>query len=159
MKKTKESDCQTVLLIGGSLNGDWREIKQKFHIIRAKNREEAKRILFGSSQIMLETRTGVVKVEKQDVLYAEVINRKLKVITRKGPIEEVKCGMAELIKRFDDKMFCRCHKSFALNVDNVEEIGKAARRMWKANFVNGKETCLVSSVYYDDVIKRLEEQM
>lgn len=69
-------------------------------------------------QIALPVRGGLHRVEAKDVLYAEAVNHKSTVHL---PGEEISVSLSfrELLSLLPGDTFCRCHHSFAVNLEHV----------------------------------------
>ncbi len=93
----------------------------------------------------------------KDILFAEVQNKVCSIVTTEGTFQISRKNLNDLLKLVDDDLFLRCHRSFALNLKQLKGVEKVDRRIWKAIFVNRKETCLISKTYIDNVLKKYKE--
>ncbi|MDR1134914.1 MAG: LytTR family DNA-binding domain-containing protein [Clostridiales Family XIII bacterium] len=99
----------------------------------------------------------VVNIE--EILYAERQGRTLWVYAKHETFEGIKMTLEEMISNVGSSMFVRCHKSFALNVENVREIMKIDRRLWYAYFFGKWDTyCQISATYYESVYRLFKER-
>ena len=69
-----------------------------------------------------------------DILFATVIDRKLKIVTRKKIIYKSQYSLEQLIIDIGSKMFARCSNSYAVNVENIESIESYLGKSWTINF-------------------------
>lgn len=68
-------------------------------------------------------------------------------------------GLEDFIEEVNEPYFVRCHKSFAVNLRNVDSFSKSSRHIRTVNFANVKENveCLVGDTFYDEVLSLFQE--
>lgn len=107
--------------------------------------------------VYLEHDRGELFLERKDILYIEVQNKLLTLHCKSGDFELKRVTLQEFCLQLGLDAFVRCHKSFVINVEAVDEIVRNGRRNWLAVFGDGK-TCPISQTYYD-LVKRKYMQM
>lgn len=71
-------------------------------------------------QVTLPVNGGFRKATVQDILYAEAVNHKSAVYLLKEVIS-VNLSFRDLLSRLPGDAFCRCHHSFAVNLEHVHK--------------------------------------
>lgn len=90
----------------------------------------------------------------KDILFAEVQNKRCSIYTSKESYQINRKNLNEIITIVNDDYFLRCHRGFAVNIKQIKGIEKFDRRVWKAVFEVGKESCLISKTYLDSVLEK-----
>ena len=108
--------------------------------------------------IFIEHSNGESFIEVKNILFAEVYNKNLTIYTKRGSYSVKRMSLDNIIKQVDDLYLVRCHKSFAINVNEVVELIPAQRRNWTAVLKSGIQ-CPVSQTFYDTIKSRLIEVM
>lgn len=108
--------------------------------------------------IYLEHHQGELILEQKDLLYAEVQNKLLTVHCTSGAFELKRITLQEFCILVGSDTFVQCHKSFAVNVEAIDEIIRNGRRNWLAVFSSGN-MCPISQTYYDNVKKTYIQTM
>ena len=75
---------------------------------------------FRPEQIALPVNGGFRKAAVQDILYAEAVNHKSAVYLP-GEAVSVNLSFRDLLSRLPGNTFCRCHHSFAVNLNHVHK--------------------------------------
>lgn len=76
---------------------------------------------FCPERITLPVSGGFRKAALKDILYAEAVNHKSAVYLDGGEAVPVRLTFRDLLARLPGDAFCRCHHSFAVNLDHVRE--------------------------------------
>lgn len=102
--------------------------------------------------IPLNTKNDIFMVLASGILYAEASRKVIHVTTEARVYKEVKMSLDDLIESVDAPCFVRCHKSFAINLNQVTALRKTGRRLWTASFFS-RETAgvQISETYYEDL--------
>lgn len=110
--------------------------------------------------ILIETNNETCFVDFNDILYVETEGRTLKLHTKKKVLSNVTNKMTHFIKDVNSPSFVRCHKSYAVNVNNIQTIKHTSRRLWTAYF-NENETCYctISKTYYEKTYQHYLKMM
>lgn len=72
-----------------------------------------------NKSLLIQTMTWCKSVKLDDIYYCEVINRKLYLHTKNGVIEYY--GKLEDVEKQLDYRFVRCHRSYLVNLDYLQE--------------------------------------
>ena len=108
--------------------------------------------------IYLEHHQGELIVDQKDILYAEVQNKVLTIHCTSGIFELKRITLQKFCTQIGTDAFVQCHKSFAVNVDAIDEIIHNGRRNWLAVFVGGN-VCPISQTYYENVKRKYMQTM
>ncbi|MBN7774377.1 LytR/AlgR family response regulator transcription factor [Clostridium aminobutyricum] len=103
--------------------------------------------------VFIKTKNFNEYLKYTDILFAETENRGIKLVTKAVTYSEIKMKLEDFILTVNSPSFCRCHKSYAVNLTNVNGLRSAGRRLWSVEFstpANG--ICFVSSTFYDSVM-------
>ena len=73
--------------------------------------------------ITLKWRNNRIKVNTADIVYVESYNRHLNICTCDGKKAEIVGKLGEFIKLLPSELFISTHKSFAVNLRYIAEIG------------------------------------
>lgn len=90
------------------------DLQEALDTIVRKLEKEKKTISFNSVD-------GFVRLYCEDILYCEGQNNHVKIVTRER-IYHVRMTLRDLEKQLDCKVFCRCHKSFLINLQYLKTI-------------------------------------
>lgn len=82
-------------------------------IVRKLSKEK-KTISFNSAD-------GFVRLYCEEILYCESQNNHVKIVTREQ-MYSVRMTLSDLEKRLNCKVFCRCHKSFLINLQHLKTV-------------------------------------
>lgn len=140
-------DCDMVLLAGDRHNSD-ELVGTTQKLVEKMQSAKAFPIKEGSA---------VKYIEKSKIIFVEVIGKDSFIYTSKHRYVQKRKSLGEIIGIINDPYFIRCHKSYAVNVRNVEEITKIGRNLWRPEFdhdVPGE--CFIGSRYYRDVTNKIE---
>ena len=108
--------------------------------------------------ITLRIDNNIRYLNKDRVLFLEVLGKNSYVVTAKKKYRLNRQNLSGVLEDINDPYFVRCHKSYAVNVRNIEDIRKVRRGMWKPVFRQKQDTdCLISERYYDEVLHLYEE--
>jgi len=97
-------------------------------------------------------RNGIVPVN--DIYFAETGNREIILYTCDCVYEGIRMRMNEFVDYVNSPGFRRCHKSYAVNVDNIVDIENFTKRLWCLRFHKDIPfQCFMSRTYYDDIME------
>ncbi|WP_027399243.1 LytR/AlgR family response regulator transcription factor [Anaerovorax odorimutans] len=101
--------------------------------------------------VLVETKEETCFIIFNDILYAETKGRRLTLHTKHTIFTDLKANMETFIKDVNSDAFLRCHKSYAVNVNNISIIKNMGRRLWHAYFSRNLNCyCPISETYYDE---------
>lgn len=90
--------------------------------------------------------------------FAEAWGRKTTLYTAKNKYEDIPLKLTEFVERTNDEFFIRCHRSYAVNVRNIQSIKKISRRSWGICFtVSPDLRCPMSATYSDQIKHHLNK--
>ncbi len=88
----------------------------------------------------------------RDILFAEINGRMLTLYTKKKVISGIRMKLAAFIQYVDHPGFLRCHKSFAVNMNNVISIKDVSSRIKSLHFnIDLDWECFLSKTFYEGV--------
>ncbi|MDR1704455.1 MAG: LytTR family transcriptional regulator DNA-binding domain-containing protein [Clostridiales bacterium] len=94
--------------------------------------------------LIIETGNITQRIPLKDIIALEINNKKV-AITAKDEVFHYAGRLTELLAKLPGGSFVRCHKAFAVNVNNIYELGRSA-----AVAINGKRVP-ISRPYVNDV--------
>ena len=99
---------------------------------------------------------GFARVRFPDVLYACTANeRKIRLVTRKREYVRSNITLKNLLSEFGEGMFVQCHRSFAVNVTNIETIIPVTSKTWDIYFFDAPDEKCRLSINYRKAIEKL----
>lgn len=112
--------------------------------------------------VFLETREEVFVVKYADILFAEISGRTITVYLTDRTVSGVKMKFDDFIESVDSPDFLRCHKSYAVNIRNIDRIKKIDYRSWDILFKDSDQAsrakCMLSKTYKDDIFAAIENR-
>lgn len=125
-----------------------------------KNQNESARLTRKRKMVLIETKGETFFIEFDDMLYVETDGKGLKLHTKQHIFSDIKINMECFIKDVNRTDFIRCHKSYALNINNILKIKNTRRRSWTAYFDEKQNcSCLISQTYYDKIHQQYLKMM
>lgn len=109
--------------------------------------------------ICISSAEGDVFIKKSELLFVEIQNGNCVFHLQDGTFEQKGISLASLTEDVGDDTLLRCHRSFAVNPDNISEIKSINYRLWEACFRGSDKTVDISKKYYDDVMLRMKTQL
>lgn len=107
--------------------------------------------------IPLKIEKSIRYINKDRILYIEVIGRDIFVHTISNSYRLHRYTMRQLLEDINDPFFIRCHKSYGINVKQIKDVYKERRLIWKPIFEKKSDAeCLISETYYENVIRKHE---
>lgn len=85
-----------------------------------------------TSQLLVKNRDADRLIAFQDILFLESDRRKLNISLRTGETVITYASLEEILARLDGR-FAQCHKSFAVNLDEVRFLSKSRREFHLSN--------------------------
>jgi DNA-binding LytR/AlgR family response regulator len=121
-------------------------------IIDERNRER-------SRSVMIVSKGVDYPVVISDILYAESAKHYVILHTKKAIYPDIAMNLFEFVEFIDDKSFIRCHKSFAVNINNVYTFISVSRKAWDVCFdADGVDKCHLSNTYHKTLFEKLEQR-
>jgi two-component system LytT family response regulator len=105
------------------------------------------------SRVVIMKSKGIeYRINFSDILYAELNGDSIILYTKYEIVTDIHISLSELIKQIDDDRFRRCHKSFAVNTDNIYKYKKMSNKVWYIYFGTDIITyCPVSNSYHKEI--------
>ena len=79
---------------------------------------------FDPNTYQIRHRSTVTMIAHRDILYIESSNSKCMIHTVSGRVHTAYKTLNTIEKELNDSCFLRCHQSFLVNMDHVQQIGK-----------------------------------
>lgn len=101
-------------------------------------------------------------VKTDDIFFAEITGREVTVHCTDKVIEGIRMKFEDFVRYINLDSFVRCHKSFAVNTEKIQEIISINYRLWEVGFgeaYQGDKKCLMSKVYRENVEKCLLQRI
>lgn len=93
--------------------------------------------------LVVKSDDGIKKIYQRDILYIEVLNRKVIIHSEKGN-SETRQTLSEIKSSLDLDMFYQCQKSFIVNLDYINKI-----KGYTAVLDNGEDIPIGRTKYKD----------
>lgn len=95
----------------------------------------------------------------RNILYVEVFEKHVTILTTKRIYKNVYMTLNELINNINDPFFIKCHKSYAVNIRRIYSISRVTSKTWNIFFeYTNSITCPVSAKYYKEVKKMFDSK-
>jgi len=106
------------------------------------------------SMITIENKI-TYKLYHDDIVFAEYIPRKCKIVTVKNRVIYAKLSLGKLLSMIESNSIVQCHKSFIVNTKYIKRIDKMYTKLWKVHFVNISDIIDLSISYCEKVFEIL----
>lgn len=110
--------------------------------------------------VFLETKEAVFVVKYDELLFAEISGRTITVYLADRKVSGIKMKLDDFIETVNSPDFLRCHKSYAVNIRNIDCIKKIDYRSWdilfKENNQASETKCMLSKTYKDDIFAAIK---
>lgn len=113
---------------------------------RDMNEEESRKFIF------VDINRIMTRIFVDDIVFIEVFGKVCLIHTTKGPYEVKNMALAKLLAVIPDNKLIQSHRSYAVNMNHVQDIDKA-RACWEIRFSNYAETALVGDKYKDNIME------
>lgn len=109
--------------------------------------------------VLIETKNSTKYIPHSKILFVESEGRGIKLVTKNTLYSGVKLHLEGFLEMANSASFCRCHKSYVVNLSNMTGLKTVARRLWIAEFaLPSPHDCYISRTFYDDVMDLLKCQ-
>lgn len=108
--------------------------------------------------ILLESGKEQILILADDILFVEKERRTLRVVAKENKIySDIRVSLEDFIsKTVGVSHFVQCHKSYALNLNNVTGLVFEKRGLWQVQFnAPASVECFVSGTYHSDILQWL----
>ena len=120
--------------------------------VRPEEPRELKKVL------TVSTKKGMKLISARDIMSIEVIGRSCYIYTKIAKFKLLWHPLDKVLSEINEQYCVRCHKSFAVNLENVNDIVKARRNIWKPVFdCNVTAECEISKTFYAQVIEQFRQ--
>jgi two-component system LytT family response regulator len=106
-------------------------------------------------EICFELRDFILRIRMDDILFIESQGRKCIIHTKNKQHAIPNMSMKAMLNKLADETFIQTHKSYIINVKNVDWIDKEDRNAWLAYFKDYLLAAHISDRYKETFIKRL----
>lgn len=107
--------------------------------------------------VLIETKNFTKYIPHNKILFVETEGRGINLVTKNTLYSGVKLHLEGFLEMANSSSFCRCHKSYVVNLANMTGLKTVARRLWLAEFaLPSPHDCYISRTFYDDVIDLLK---
>ena len=115
-------------------------------------------------EIPFDHERGRAHIPVSEILYASTAGgkNKVSVVTRSETYNRSHLTLSNVIVEFGDDVLVRCHKGFAVNVANIEDIRQIPHmaKTWEIFFKNAPgESCLLSLKHRDEILGLFEKRL
>lgn len=136
-------------IIGSLLTGIYQQKKSKQAQVQKKEKV-----------ILLETRNEMHLIKFDDILFAETNNRIITIyLTKNRSVTGIRMRFEDFIQYINSPDFIRCHKSYAVNVQNIYKISKIDYRssdiLFKDTDFSIEKRCIMSRTYQNDIMSAI----
>lgn len=108
--------------------------------------------------IVVQTKDSRYIIEKNKILFIKSNGRTIDIYLKEEIIPNVRMKISTFIEMMKDPLFIRCHKSFAVNIREVDIIETRKNYTWDIKFKSNKDyVCYMSRTFYEDVKKSLKK--
>lgn len=105
--------------------------------------------------VVFECNKISVKIYLEDIFFIEVKLRNVIVHTKNGRFEFNRMSLKKVKEMVCNDYIVQAHRSYIINVNNVQKVTKDSSNLWEVQFVNYDEAAYISLKYKDDVDKYL----
>ena len=106
-----------------------------------------------NARIMLRSRDGVSFVAQADILLIQRENRSTVLYATGGRRFVTNEALGEIEERLDPKMFFRCHKSYIINLNAIDNITPYGRWTYVVRLVGTDQDALITHEKYEELEK------
>ncbi|MDR1569401.1 MAG: LytTR family DNA-binding domain-containing protein [Oscillospiraceae bacterium] len=113
--------------------------------------EPAKPTAMSGERIMLKHREGVRFLDTSDILLIQREDRATVLYTRDGNRYVTGDSLADMASRLNPAMFFRCHKSYIVNLHQIDEILPYGRWTYTLRLRGIKQDALITQEKYEEL--------
>jgi len=102
--------------------------------------------------IVVQNKYNQYIIEKSKILFIKSNGRTVDLYLEDEIITDIRMKISAFIELMNDPLFIRCHKSFAVNIREVDIIENRKNYTWDIKFKNNNDyVCYMSRTFYNDV--------
>jgi DNA-binding LytR/AlgR family response regulator len=150
----------------------FKEVHCYDYIIKPYNKDEVigmtKLLISGShtlnfskskdKHIVFELQKGIsMKINVDEIIFIEVNFRIMTLCTKRGNYKIKKLTLSKALEIINSNNIVQSHKSFAINIDYINNIEKISNKLWQVGFENCEEKALLSYNFKDDVMEKFKQ--
>lgn len=134
-----------------------RELREKIDMILSSLKHQAEKGL--EKLVAISTDDGDLFVRQKELLFIEVKGKNCFIHMKEKVYESKGVSLSAVIADLEEAGIVRCHRSFAINPENISKIININYRLWEAHFKESEETVAVSKKYYDTLLLKLGKEL
>jgi two-component system LytT family response regulator len=116
-----------------------------------------KNVSLAEKLVIVESGSDTIVIKFNDILFAEIAGRTLNLYTRTDSHQNIRMKLDELIAFIGDLKFQKCHKSYAVNINNIGKVCGRSQRSWDIHFKQDEQhICPMSNTFYKQVMDILK---
>lgn len=96
-----------------------------------------------ADQFSIKIRRRTIVINKSDAIYIEQVLRKSRFVCKNGEYD-IYAKVSSMVEALDDDRFIVCHKSFAVNVDEVKTFDRSTVTMTNGKTLPISRSCLAA---------------
>ena len=104
-------------------------------------------------RLMIRNRDGVVFVDTEDILLVQRENRSTVLYATNGRRFETSEALGDVEARLDPKIFFRCHKSYIINLNVIDNITPYGRWTYVVHLTGTTQDALITHEKYEELEK------
>ena len=94
---------------------------------------------------------GIKKVPLKDVLYLEIQDKTCRIYTYQKQYEIKRTSLARVLENLNTSNIVRCHRYFAVNIENIDFIERRDSRQCIIHFTDSPQVCPASRTYLENL--------
>lgn len=98
-----------------------------------------------------------IRIYLEDILFIESQLRHVKIHTKNKKYLIKNISIKRVLERIGNKNFLRIHRSYIINMNNIEKIKKEGNEPWEIRFMDYDGVAYVSQTYKDSFTNKFEE--
>lgn len=106
-----------------------------------------------NKKIHLKSSTGSRYIPIKSILYIEIQNKMCTIYSLQGKFLLRRTSLSAILAMVDSPHLVRCHRYFAVNLQNIDYIEKNSSRLSTIHFKTSSLTCPMSNTYSKNIVK------
>jgi len=106
--------------------------------------------------IIFDIEGRLVKIYVDEIYFIEINQKLCTLYTKQSIYKSKKLTLRKVLDMIDESYFIQSHKSFAVNIKYIKNIGKISNKLWDINFKNYEKCAFLGPKFYNEVIKEFK---